>query len=87
MQQGTDDMTNTLEQFNHIATLIQELEQQISEIKMSTTNVSSSGDKVLVSIGSVKKMVEETVAGTHTILLLRKSSLLRWKKYHLQAVC
>lgn len=67
VQQGTDDMTSTLEQFNHIATLIQELEQQISEIKMATTNVSSSGDKVLVSIGSVKKMVEETVSGTHTI--------------------
>lgn len=67
VQQGTDDMTSTLEQFNHIATLIQELEQQISEIKLATTNVSSSGDKVLVSIGSVKKMVEETVSGTHTI--------------------
>jgi len=67
VQQGTDDMTSTLEQFNHIATLIQELEQQIGEITVATTSVSSSGDKVLVSISSVKKMVEETVAGTHTI--------------------
>ncbi len=67
VQQGTDDMSSTLEQFNHIATLIQELEQQIGEITVATANVSSSGDKVLVSISSVKKMVEETVSGTHTI--------------------
>ncbi|MBP2630266.1 MAG: methyl-accepting chemotaxis sensory transducer [Firmicutes bacterium] len=67
VQQGTEDMISTLEQFNHIANLIQKLEQQISEITMATTNVSSSGDKVLGSIGSVKKMVEETVSGTHTI--------------------
>jgi len=64
---GTQEMQTTLDQFNNIAALIQELNQQVGDITQSTGQVSHSGQKVLGSVAAVKDMVEKTVSGTHSI--------------------
>lgn len=67
VEDGTNEMTVTLEKFNHITELIQELDGQINDITHATNDVSESGARVLSSIDSVKQMVENTVSGTHSI--------------------
>ena len=67
VQNGTTEMMSTLEQFNNIAALIQELDEQVGDITKGTANASTSGKRVLDSIEIVKKMVEKTVTGTHSI--------------------
>ncbi len=67
VQNGTTDMMSTLEQFNNIAALIQELNQQVGDITKGTANASTAGNQVLDSIEMVKKMVGETVSGTQHI--------------------
>ena len=67
VQNGTTEMMSTLEQFNNIAALIQELDGQVGDITKGTANASTSGKRVLDSIEIVKKMVEKTVTGTHSI--------------------
>ena len=67
VQNGTTDMMSTLEQFNNIAALIQELNQQVGDITKGTANASTAGNQVLDSIEMVKKMVGKTVLGTQHI--------------------
>lgn len=67
VQNGTTDMMSTLEQFNNIAALIQELNQQVGDITKGTANASTAGNQVLDSIEMVKKMVGKTVSGTQHI--------------------
>lgn len=67
VQSGTQEMQTTFNQFNNIAALIQELNQQVGDITASTGQVSHSGQKVLGSVAAVKDMVEKTVSGTHSI--------------------
>ena len=67
VQNGTTEMMSTLEQFNNIASLIQELDDQVGDITKGTASASTSGKRVLDSIEMVKKMVEKTVTGTHSI--------------------
>ena len=67
VQNGTTEMMSTLEQFNNIASLIQELDDQVGDITKGTASASTSGNRVLDSIEMVKKMVGKTVAGTHSI--------------------
>jgi methyl-accepting chemotaxis protein len=50
VQNGTTEMMSTLEQFNNIAALIQELDQQVGDITKGTANASTSGNRVLGSI-------------------------------------
>lgn len=67
VQNGTTEMMSTLEQFNNIAALIQELDEQVGDITKGTASASTSGKRVLDSIEIVKKMVGKTVTGTHSI--------------------
>lgn len=67
VQSGTQEMQTTFNQFNNIAALIQELNQQVGDITASTGQVSHSGQKVLGPVAAVKDMVEKTVSGTHSI--------------------
>lgn len=64
---GTEEMNSTLEQFNHIAALIEDLNHQVLDITHATEKVSQSGNTVLGSIDKVKAMVEKSVSGTHSI--------------------
>jgi methyl-accepting chemotaxis protein len=64
---GTEVITATGERFQHIVTLVQDLNSQIQEISASTEELSASSEEVVISVDSVKAVAGETAGNTQTI--------------------